>query len=133
MTTADPIPAPRPRKPATLRALRAQAAEVARLLKILSHRNRLLVACELMEGERGVGEIEAKTGVMQPALSRELARLRAAGLVAARRDSKQIFYRLADRRLAAVVEGLCAACANDPAFRRRPAASIRTVKRRRPS
>ena len=61
--------------------LRERAGEVAGLLKILSHPNRLLVACELMEGECSVSEIEARTGVAQPNLSRDLARLRAAGLV----------------------------------------------------
>lgn len=109
-------------KPATIDALQARADEVSALLKILSHRNRLLVACDLMDGERSVGEIEAQTGVRQPVLSRELARLRAAGLVATRRESKQIFYRLADDRLASLIRALCDAF-SEKSRGRRPRAS----------
>lgn len=87
--------------------LRARAEEVAGILKVLSHPNRLLIACDLMEGERSVGEIEARTGVRQPTLSRELARLRDESLVETRRDSKQIFYRLVDPRIPRLIEALC--------------------------
>lgn len=96
-----------------LGALRERAGEVSGLLKLLAHPNRLLVACELMEGERSVSEIEARTGVSQPNLSRDLARLRAEGLVTARRQAKQVFYCLADARIQALVEALCASFAAD--------------------
>lgn len=98
-------------KPQNIEALQARAGEVAGLLKTLSHPNRLLIACDLMEGERSVGEIEARTGVRQPVLSRELARLRSAGLATPRRESKMIYYRLADDRLAKLVTALCSAFA----------------------
>lgn len=94
-------------KPADIHELRARAGEVAGLLKTLSHPNRLLIACDLTEGERSVGEIEARTSVRQPVLSRELARLRMEGLVATRRDSKMIYYRLADTRLPTLIDALC--------------------------
>lgn len=91
----------------TIKELRARAEEVSALLKVLSHPNRLLIACDLMEGERSVGEIESRTGVRQPALSRELARLRDEGLVGTRRASKQIFYRLTDARVPRLLDALC--------------------------
>lgn len=96
-----------------LEQLRVRAGEVSALLKLLAHPNRLLVACELMEGERSVSEIEARTGVRQPNLSRDLARLRAEGLVVTRREAKQVFYRLADSRIQALMDALCAAFAAD--------------------
>lgn len=96
-----------------LEQLRDRAGEVSGLLKLLAHPNRLLVACELMEGERSVSEIEAATGVRQPNLSRDLARLRAEGLVHTRRDAKQIFYSLADARIETLVTALCAAFGAD--------------------
>ena len=49
-------------KLANIDELRDRAKEVAALLKILSHPNRLLAACQLMEGEQSVGEIEARAG-----------------------------------------------------------------------
>lgn len=92
-----------------LSEVRERAEEVSGLLKLLAHPNRLLVACELMDGERSVSEIEAATGVAQPNLSRDLARLRAAGIVVTRRQSKQIFYRLKDARMQALMRAMCEA------------------------
>ena len=96
-----------------LEQLRDRAGEVSGLLKLLAHPNRLLVACELMEGELSVSQIEAATGVRQPNLSRDLARLRAEGLVQTRREAKQIFYSLADARIEKLVTALCAAFGAD--------------------
>lgn len=92
-----------------LELLRDRADEVASMLKLMAHPNRLLVACELLEGERSVSQIEAHTGVMQPNLSRDLARLRSEGLVKTRREAKQVFYSLADDRVRKLIEALCAA------------------------
>jgi ArsR family transcriptional regulator len=89
--------------------LRDRADEVASLMKILAHPGRLLVACELMEGECSVSEIESRTGVRQPNLSRDLARMRDAGLVTPRRDAKHVYYSLADVRIQKLVSALCQA------------------------
>lgn len=91
--------------------VRTRAEEVSGLLKLLSHPNRLLVTCELADGELSVSQIEARTGVAQPNLSRDLARLRAEGIVSTRRQSKQIFYSLTDPRIIAVMQALCDAFA----------------------
>ena len=96
-----------------LAELRERAGEVSGLLKLLANPNRLLVACELMEGERSVSDIEQRTGVKQPNLSRDLARLRSDGLVSTRREAKQVFYSLADERVQLLVQALCAAFAAD--------------------
>lgn len=92
-----------------MRDFQVRAREVAGLLKLLSHPNRLLIACELRDGEASVSALEEAIGAAQPNLSRDLARMRSEGLVAARRQSKSVFYRLADDRLARVVDALCAA------------------------
>ncbi len=92
-----------------MRDFQAKAAEVSDLLKLLSHKNRLLIACELRDGEASVSALEEAIGAAQPTLSRDLARMRDEGLVVARRQSKSVFYRLADDRLARVVDALCAA------------------------
>ncbi len=92
--------------------LEAGAREVAQLLKTMAHPNRLLIACQLTSGEKSVGEIEEKGRIPQPHLSRELARLRVAGLVKARRESKNVYYRIADQRLTDLVSALCFAMAS---------------------
>lgn len=91
--------------------LRERAGEVSALLKLLSHPTRLLIACELRAGEASVGALEDAIGASQPNLSRDLARMREEGLLAARRQSKSVYYRLADDRLARVIDALCAAFA----------------------
>ncbi len=89
--------------------LSARADEVSGLLKLLSHPTRLMIACKLRDGEASVSALEEAIGAAQPNLSRDLARMRAEGLVRSRRQSKSVFYRLADDRLARVVDALCAA------------------------
>ncbi len=71
------------------------ARAASRFLKALSNHNRLLLLCLLSEGEKTVSELEAALGLRQPAISQQLARLRAEGLIAGRRDGKSVHYRLA--------------------------------------
>lgn len=103
-----------PNLPEHIDILRNRPIEISGLLKTLSHPNRLLIACQLLEGEQSVSEIERRAGVRQPVLSRDLARLREEGLVATRRQSKMIYYRLSDDRLARLVTALCEAFAPGP-------------------
>lgn len=81
----------------SLDALAAKAAEAARLLGALSNEHRLLILCHLTaQAEMTVGGLVAEVGLSQSALSQHLARLRADGLVAFRRDAQTLHYRIAD-------------------------------------
>lgn len=81
------------------KAVEANAAEAASLLRALSHGARLSVACELVGGERSAGALVKASGLGQSALSQHLAVLRAEKVVATRRDGRTIHYRLADTRV----------------------------------
>lgn len=81
---------------ADLRGMSRKAEEAAGLLRALSHGARLKVLCELVGGERSAGELVRTSGLSQSALSQHLARLRADGLVATRRDAQTIYYSVAD-------------------------------------
>lgn len=83
-----------------------RAAEVAAILRTLNHPARLMIVCTLVEGERSVGALEDEIGVHQPTLSQQLTVLREAGIVETRREAKQIFYRLADGRVARLIASL---------------------------
>jgi len=72
------------------------AATVSEKLKVFAQPQRLMILSCLYRGEHSVAEIGAMTGIGQPALSQQLAELRRAGLVSPRRQSKQIWYALAD-------------------------------------
>jgi DNA-binding transcriptional ArsR family regulator len=85
----------------------AQAA--SDFLKALSHEARLVILCLLIDGEKSVTEIEQLLKLRQPAVSQQLARLRADDLVATRRDGKNIYYSLARPEVKQVIEALHAA------------------------
>ena len=82
-------------------AVNARAA--SRFLKALSNHNRLLMLCLLGAGEMTVSELESALGLRQPAISQQLARLRAEGLIAGRRDGKSIYYRLASEEARQII------------------------------
>ena len=58
------------------RDMALHAGEAAALLKALAHPARLLVLCQLVQGERTVGELQPATGLGASALSQHLAVLR---------------------------------------------------------
>lgn len=100
--------------------LGAKAGEAARLLAALANPRRLMILCQLAEGERSVGELVPIVGVQQAALSQHLARLRAAGLVSTRRSSQMVFYRLASKAAVAVINTLADIYCRPPNSRRKP-------------
>lgn len=75
--------------------LRSAAAQAVGILKILANEDRLLLLCQLSQGESCVSELEEHLGIRQPTLSQQLAVLRNEGLVATRRDGKNIYYSVA--------------------------------------
>lgn len=91
--------------PADLAKQMQQASmQASQLLKSLSHPDRLLLLCQLTQGEYCVGELEDLVGVGQPSLSQQLGILRKDELVNTRREGKQIYYSIASDDALAVLE-----------------------------
>lgn len=88
------------------RALRESAQRACDLLKALGNADRLLLLCQLTQGERCVSELEQLTGIRQPSLSQQLAVLREESLVATRRDGKHIYYSVRSPAALAVMQVL---------------------------
>jgi DNA-binding transcriptional ArsR family regulator len=84
----------------------AHAREAAEFLKALSHEARLVILCLLLDGEKSVTELERMLDLRQPAVSQQLARLRADNLVETRRDGKNVYYALARPEVREVVGAL---------------------------
>jgi DNA-binding transcriptional ArsR family regulator len=99
---------PRGKAPAglDLDMLLDNARLASEFLKALSHEVRLLILCFLFEGEKSVSEIEKMLKLRQPAVSQQLARLRADGLVETRRNGKNIYYSLARSEVRDVIQVL---------------------------
>lgn len=89
-----------------IQRLRANADAAGQLLKALSNPDRLLLLCQLSQGERNVSELETLLGIQQPTLSQQLAVLRREGLVDTRREGKQIYYRICSPAALAVIDTL---------------------------
>ena len=87
-------------------AMREAAQAACALMKVLSNPDRLMLLCELADGERNVGELEEALGIVQPTLSQQLAVLRSEGLVSTRRDGKNIYYQIASPQALAVMQVL---------------------------
>lgn len=81
----------------------SNAERATEFLKALAHQSRLLILCILAEGEKSVSELEELLSLRQPTVSQQLARLRADGLVATRRDGKAIYYSLASEEARVVI------------------------------
>lgn len=79
------------------------AKRASAFLKALAHESRLMILCILADGEKSVSELEQELGLRQPTVSQQLARLRADGLVATRRDGKVINYSLASEEARVVI------------------------------
>lgn len=74
--------------------MRSAAEKACRLMKVLGNHDRLMILCQLSQGEVCVGELEERLGIVQPTLSQQLTVLREEGLVGTRRDGKHIHYRI---------------------------------------
>ena len=85
-------------------SMSSRAAEAAAYLKTLAHEGRLMILCYLSQGERTVTELEEILSMRQPAVSQQLARLRADDLISARRDGKAIYYSIRDDRARKIME-----------------------------
>ena len=76
---------------------------LAQILKKMSHPERLMVLCQLVEGEMGVSELQKRTTLSQSAFSQHLALLRKQGIVKVRKEAHQVFYSLADPQVACLL------------------------------
>jgi len=91
-----------------LAALQRAAASASGLLKVLANQDRLLLLCQMTQGEYCVSDLEQLTGVRQPTLSQQLTVLREENMVITRREGKQIFYAIASKEAMAVLQTLYA-------------------------
>jgi len=80
-------------------ALIPKAEEAEQFLKAIANAHRLMVLCELHQGEACVTKLQKTVGLSQSSLSQHLARLRQDALVKTRRESREIYYSLADERV----------------------------------
>ncbi len=99
--------APVPSKVASrMGELQRSARRAAPLLKTMANPSRLVILCQLAEGERSVGELEDEVGLSQSGISQHLAILRRQHVVVTRRDKQTVFYSLASADVMALMATL---------------------------
>lgn len=76
--------------------LRGAAGQAVGALKLLANEDRLLLLCQLSQGEMCVSDLEEALDIHQPTLSQQLGVLRTEGVVSTRRQGKNIYYSVAD-------------------------------------
>ena len=76
--------------------LRGAAHRAVAAMKVLANEDRLLLLCQLSQGEMCVGDLEQRLDIRQPTLSQQLGVLRNEGVIAPRREGKNIYYSVAD-------------------------------------
>lgn len=86
--------------------MRANAGEAAGFLRALGHEDRLVLLCQLSQQEMCVSELEEQLDIRQPSLSQQLGVLRRDGLVSTRREGRNIYYRITEPRLLALLQTL---------------------------
>ena len=92
----------------SLQDMRQAAGQACRLLKVLSNPDRLMILCQLAQGEMRVAEMEEALGIVQPTLSQQLTVLRDEELVSTRREGKNIYYQLSSPQALALMQVLYA-------------------------
>ncbi len=90
----------------TVEAMREAAGSATAMLRVLANEDRLLLLCQLTQGEACVSDLEELLGIRQPTLSQQLGVLRAEEMVSTRREGKKIFYQLCDERVVSVLKTL---------------------------
>lgn len=97
----------------------AQARHLTGIFKILANDTRLRLLHTLVKQEElGVNQLAEAVGMKPQAVSNQLQRLAARGIVEARRNGNQILYRILDPCVPALLDqGLC--LAEDAANRKR--------------
>ena len=86
--------------------IKKHAAQASALLKQLANEQRLLILCNLVNGELAVSDMQKTIDLSQSALSQHLAKMRTAGLVEADKRGQKIYYRIASTEVRAMLSTL---------------------------
>ncbi len=86
--------------------MRQRADDAVALLRSVGSHNRLMILCQLVEGERSVNQLVDALAQSQSVVSQHLAVLRREGIVEGRRHGQSIHYLIADARMRVLMEAL---------------------------
>ncbi len=94
------------KKTTTSSAMERHAHKAEAMLKLLANAKRLLVLCQLVEGEKSAGELADFAGLSYSALSQHLAKMKADGLVFSEKRGQMVYYKIASMEVQALLSTL---------------------------
>jgi len=83
--------------------LKDNAGKASDLLKVMANPSRLMILCNLIDGEKTVQTLQGHVGLSQSALSQQLAILRGQNLVHTRREAQSVYYSLSSEEAESVI------------------------------
>nr|WP_227500292.1 metalloregulator ArsR/SmtB family transcription factor [Marinobacter nanhaiticus] len=86
--------------------MRNAAAQASHFLRSMANADRLMLLCQLSQGELGVSDLEELTGIRQPSLSQQLGILRREGLIVPRKMGKKVFYSIGEPKVLVMIQQL---------------------------
>ena len=92
--------------PQGLKQLEKNAHKASDLLGAMANTSRLMIMCQLADGEKSVSDLQPMIGLSQSALSQHLAVLRRKHLVRTRREGQSIYYSLTSGEAASIMQTL---------------------------
>lgn len=84
----------------------ASAERASDVMKLLGHKHRLMMLCELKLSEKSVGELSNSLYISQSLVSQHLARTRHENVVSSRRDAQVVYYSLKEGEAALLIVAL---------------------------
>ena len=86
--------------------MQKNASEATILLKSMANETRLMILCQLVDGDKSVTNLMEKVHLSQSALSQHLAILRRERLVSTRREAQMVYYSLNSNNAMAILVAL---------------------------
>ncbi len=86
-----------------IKKMRKAASQATATLRVLANEDRMLILCQLTQGEACVSDLEEMLGIRQPTLSQQLSVLRTEKIVSTRREGKKIFYQVSNLRVVSLL------------------------------
>lgn len=93
-------------KQSNIEVMKSNAAKAEAMLKLLANGKRLMILCNIVKEEKTVGELSELVDLSQSALSQHLAKMRAQGLVEADKRGKEVYYKISNHEVEAILSTL---------------------------
>jgi DNA-binding transcriptional ArsR family regulator len=94
------------KKNSSLEVMQRNAHKAEKMLKLLANKNRLMILCHLVKGEKSVGQLVNLVGISSSALSQHLSKMKKENLLKDNKQGQMVYYRIINPEVEAVLSTL---------------------------